>query len=253
MLLFVSRFSFREHFLLIYFPPRMPLAVSRIIKYCLLSMFFSLPSNERALRTTKHGFRVALHDCHLHGEFFFLSRFAEILVSRTIESHIVRCSRRGSRPQHRHTITYDAMRWKEENTFSWSKPGISNRAEILKLVILLSTVSDVAGFLTFQTRDSSTFSVIFADLGDFVSFLSTLESMSNLNALLRFLLAICIIINSCSSISDPQQHNHRHELDNFLIVDRLSDNEKETRFKWKDLMGKETTLDMDGEARYANR
>lgn len=48
------------------------------------------------------------------------------------------------------------------------------------------------------------------------------------------------------------QHNHRLQHDNFLIVDRLSDNEKETRFKWKDLMGKETTLDMD-EERYANR
>jgi hypothetical protein len=42
------------------------------------------------------------------------------------------------------------------------------------------------------------------------------------------------------------------EHDNFLIVDHLSDNEKETRVRWKDLMGKETTLDMD-EERYANR
>lgn len=65
------------------------------------------------------------------------------------------------------------------------------------------------------------------------------------NTLHHLLLLVICIINSCSSISDSLQ-------DNFLVVDHLSDNEKETRLKWKDLMGKETTLDME-EARYANR
>lgn len=37
------------------------------------------------------------------------------------------------------------------------------------------------------------------------------------------------------------------------MIDHLSDNEKETRLKWKDLMGKETTLDMDDDGRHANR
>lgn len=65
-------------------------------------------------------------------------------------------------------------------------------------------------------------------------------------------LAICII-NSCTSISDLRKsRDYMPRQENFLIVDRLSDNEKETRFKWRDLMGKETTLDMDAE-RYANR
>lgn len=75
------------------------------------------------------------------------------------------------------------------------------------------------------------------------------------NFLLHLLLLGICITHSYSSMSEPMtthQHNHRLQHDNFLIVDRLSDNEKETRFKWKDLMGKETTLDMD-EERYANR
>lgn len=69
------------------------------------------------------------------------------------------------------------------------------------------------------------------------------------NLLLHFLLLAICIINSCSSVSDLKPHRHE---ENFLIVDHLSDNEKETRLKWKDLMGKETTLDMDDE-RYDNR
>jgi hypothetical protein len=75
----------------------------------------------------------------------------------------------------------------------------------------------------------------------------------SLSDLPHFLLIAICIINSCSSISETTQHNHRLEYENFLIVDHLSDNEKETRFKWKDLMGKETTLDMDNDERYANR
>lgn len=69
----------------------------------------------------------------------------------------------------------------------------------------------------------------------------------------NFLLLVLCIINGCSSISEPSKHNNLLQHDNFLIVDHLSDNEKETRFKWKDLMGKETTLDMDDDDRYANR
>lgn len=41
--------------------------------------------------------------------------------------------------------------------------------------------------------------------------------------------------------------------ENFLIIDHLSDNEKETRIKWKELMGKETSLDAEESERYANR
>lgn len=66
------------------------------------------------------------------------------------------------------------------------------------------------------------------------------------NLLLQLaLLAVCTI-DTCSSVGEL-----RHE-DNFLIVDHLSDNEKETRLRWKELMGKETTIDMD-EERYDNR
>lgn len=68
----------------------------------------------------------------------------------------------------------------------------------------------------------------------------------------HLLLLAISIINDCSSDSSVQ--SNRLNDGNFLIVDHLSDNEKETRFKWKDLMGKETTLDMDNDDdRYANR
>lgn len=72
------------------------------------------------------------------------------------------------------------------------------------------------------------------------------------SCLQHLLLLVICIINSCSSISDLVQRDYTSQHDNFLIVDHLSDNEKETRFKWKQLMGKETTLDMDHD-RYANR
>lgn len=70
---------------------------------------------------------------------------------------------------------------------------------------------------------------------------------------LSILIALCII-RTCSSIDNGQQQRGSGEIDgNFLIVDHLSDNERETRIKWRDLMGKETTLDLDGDERYANR
>lgn len=45
----------------------------------------------------------------------------------------------------------------------------------------------------------------------------------------------------------------QQQYDNFLIIDHLNDNEKETRIKWKDLMGKQTTLDVQENKRYVNR
>lgn len=62
------------------------------------------------------------------------------------------------------------------------------------------------------------------------------------------LLVICIANSDC--LSDTLKHNRTQN--NYLIVDNLSDNEKESRIRWKNLSGKETTLDMD-EERYANR
>lgn len=73
------------------------------------------------------------------------------------------------------------------------------------------------------------------------------------NVLYHFLLLAICIIKSCSSIGDSKKHNQSLESHNFLMIDHLSDNEKETRLKWKDLMGKETTLDMDDDGRHANR
>lgn len=74
--------------------------------------------------------------------------------------------------------------------------------------------------------------------------------MDNFKRNVFLLFAICIANSSCSNISDRLKHNRTEN--NYLIIDHLSDNEKETRFRWKDLSGKETTLDMDVE-RYANR
>lgn len=75
---------------------------------------------------------------------------------------------------------------------------------------------------------------------------------------LKILIAFCIV-HTCSSIKGDEdmsmgQRSANNEIDeNFLIVDHLNDNEKETRIKWRDLMGKETTLDLNGDERYANR
>lgn len=67
-----------------------------------------------------------------------------------------------------------------------------------------------------------------------------------------------ILINSCTSISEEVEKKHvgnstSHYRNNYLIIDHLSDNEKEIRIKWKDLMGKETTLDTVESERFANR
>lgn len=81
----------------------------------------------------------------------------------------------------------------------------------------------------------------------------------------KICLLVLGVINSCTSISDLKHLAHRnnythqqvqqqqHDKENFLIIDHLNDNEKETRLKWKDLMGKETTLDMDNNERFVNR
>lgn len=63
-----------------------------------------------------------------------------------------------------------------------------------------------------------------------------------------------ILINSC--ISDEVAKttiSTSHFEDNFLIIDHLNDNEKELRLKWRDLMGKETTLDAGDNERFVNR
>lgn len=72
------------------------------------------------------------------------------------------------------------------------------------------------------------------------------------------ILIVLSIVNTCLSIRGDDLHisqeRANREIDeNFLIVDHLNDNEKETRIKWRDLMGKETTLELDGDERYANR
>lgn len=62
--------------------------------------------------------------------------------------------------------------------------------------------------------------------------------------MLQILLFALCITSSCSSMSDIHNKIKKNQ-DNFLIIDHLNDNEKETRFKWKDLLGKETTIDID--------
>ncbi|KAG5684120.1 putative Phospholipase A2 phospholipin [Polypedilum vanderplanki] len=78
---------------------------------------------------------------------------------------------------------------------------------------------------------------------------------------LYIIVFIICIINQCTSISDLNHSNYKNEnknfthhqqKDNFLIIDHLNDNERETRLKWKNLMGKETTLDMDNNERFVN-
>lgn len=78
--------------------------------------------------------------------------------------------------------------------------------------------------------------------------------------LLQFILIAFCIIHTGSSIKDDlserqkfNNNKNNKQQENFLIIDHLNDNEKETRIKWRDLMGKETTLDLDGDERYANR
>lgn len=68
---------------------------------------------------------------------------------------------------------------------------------------------------------------------------------------------IFMLIDVCSSTNYNKQINKTSsspsQQDNFLIIDHLNDNEKETRLKWKDLMGKETTLDAGDSERFVNR
>jgi hypothetical protein len=81
------------------------------------------------------------------------------------------------------------------------------------------------------------------------------------------LMIICTL-NFCTGINDGKHlinynisisknhslsHYQRPKHDNFLIIDHLDDNEKETRIKWKNLLGKETTLDMNNNERFVNR
>lgn len=71
---------------------------------------------------------------------------------------------------------------------------------------------------------------------------------------------LLLLIDICSGTSDVNGKQittknssvHRQQ-DNFLVIDHLNDNEKETRLKWRDLMGKETTLDAGDSERFVNR
>lgn len=74
--------------------------------------------------------------------------------------------------------------------------------------------------------------------------------------LVCLILLCCTLIDVCLSKSDVNYklvNNKTTKADNFLVIDHLNDNEKETRLKWKDLMGKETTLDVGENERFVNR
>lgn len=76
------------------------------------------------------------------------------------------------------------------------------------------------------------------------------------NYLFYTTLLCCTFIDVCLSKSDVNYklvNNKTTKADNFLVIDHLNDNEKETRLKWKDLMGKETTLDTSENERFVNR
>lgn len=75
--------------------------------------------------------------------------------------------------------------------------------------------------------------------------------MKDLTQNIFILIAFCIIGN-CKSISDLRKNENSLLDDNFLIISHLSDNEMETRMKWKDIMGLETKLDLDP-SQYSNR
>lgn len=85
-----------------------------------------------------------------------------------------------------------------------------------------------------------------------------MEVLYNLS--ICIIIALFFVISSCTTISDikhikhhKSNKTHQQQYDNFLIIDHLNDNEKEIRFKWKDLMGKQTTLDIQENKRYVNR
>lgn len=73
---------------------------------------------------------------------------------------------------------------------------------------------------------------------------------------IHLIIAIICMINSCASDLNQvskKVNNTQQQFNNFLIIDHLSDNEKETRIKWKDLMGKQTSLDVKENERFVNR
>lgn len=70
-------------------------------------------------------------------------------------------------------------------------------------------------------------------------------------ACVLFLLIDVCLSASASDVNYKQ--NSSSQQDNFLVIDHLNDNEKETRLKWRNLMGKETTLDAGDSERFVNR
>ncbi|XP_070507153.1 uncharacterized protein GIIIspla2 isoform X1 [Chironomus tepperi] len=77
------------------------------------------------------------------------------------------------------------------------------------------------------------------------------------NCSIYIIIAIFCVLSSCTTISDikhmtQKSNKTQQQYDNFLIIDHLNDNEKEIRIKWKDLMGKQTTLDVQENKRYVN-
>ena len=78
------------------------------------------------------------------------------------------------------------------------------------------------------------------------------------NCSIYIIIKIFCVLSSCTTISDikymkQKSNKTQQQYDNFLIIDHLNDNEKEIRIKWKDLMGKQTTLDVQENERYVNR
>lgn len=80
------------------------------------------------------------------------------------------------------------------------------------------------------------------------------------NFSIYIIIAIFCVLSSCTTINDikhiklqKSNKTHQQQYENFLIIDHLNDNEKEIRTKWKDLMGKQTTLDIQENKRYVNR
>ncbi|KAL7015766.1 hypothetical protein ACKWTF_016663 [Chironomus riparius] len=77
------------------------------------------------------------------------------------------------------------------------------------------------------------------------------------NCSIYLIIAIFCVLSSCTTISDIKHmklknNNTQQQYDNFLIIDHLNDNEKEIRIKWKNLLGKQTTLDVQENKRYVN-
>lgn len=62
--------------------------------------------------------------------------------------------------------------------------------------------------------------------------------------LITVCIALLITLNSvrCSGNHSVSRHKGKSRPKDFLIVDRLNDNEQETRVLWNDLAGKETVM-----------